>query len=185
MKKAIIVFSVLVSSMAASAQHVAYGIKGGLNIADFSNDDGVDFNSRTSFHLGGLAHIHIAPHFALQPELVFSGQGAKYSGIEYKMNYVNIPVLLQFMAGGGFRLQTGPQLGILASAKGESGGTTVDIKDQFKTVDLAWSFGAGYLTPVGFGIDARYNLGLSNVADDGGSDVKNNVIQLGVFYQLR
>ena len=185
MKKAIIVFSVLVSSMAASAQHVEYGVKGGLNVADFSNSDGVNFKSRTSFHLGGLAHIHVTRHFAVQPELVFSGQGAKYSGIEYKMNYLNIPVLLQYMAGGGFRLETGPQLGILASAKGKSGGTTVDIKDQFKTVDFAWSFGAGYLTDVGFGVDARYNLGISNIVEDGGGDVRNNVFQLGVFYQFK
>lgn len=185
MKKVIIVFSVLVSSMVASAQHVDFGVKGGLNVADFSNDGDANFKSRTSFHLGGLAHIHVSRFFAVQPELVYSEQGAKYAGIEYKMNYVNIPVLLQYMAGGGFRLQTGPQLGILASAKAKSGGTTVDIKDQFKTVDFAWSFGAGYLTPVGFGVDARYNLGISNIVDEGGGDVRNNVFQLGVFYQFK
>jgi hypothetical protein len=33
-----------------------------------------------------------------------------------RLNYINVPVL-QYMFGDGFRLQTGPQLGILTNAK--------------------------------------------------------------------
>jgi hypothetical protein len=61
------------------------------------------------------------------------------------------------MIGTGFRLETGPQLGFLAGAKvGDS-----EANDDFNSFDLSWAFGAGYITPSGFGVDARYNLGLT------------------------
>jgi hypothetical protein len=182
MKKLIIAASAVIFSISASAQHTSFGFKGGLNISDFSDDSDVNFKSRTSFHLGGLAHIHLTRNFALQPELVYSEQGAKISSVEYRFNYLNIPVLLQYMAGNGFRIQTGPQLGLLVSGKAKSGNTTVDIKDELKKADFAWSIGASYLSPARVGIDVRYNLGISNL--DEGEDLKNNVFQLGVFYQF-
>lgn len=185
MKKIIIALSVLTISLNAAAQHADFGLKGGLNIADFSNDDGVNFKSRTSFNVGGLAHIHLSRYFALQPELVFSGQGAKYGSTEYKVNYLNIPVLLQYMAGNGFRIQTGPQIGFLTSAKAETGNTTVDIKDGFNKVDFSWAIGASYLSKARIGVDVRYNLGINDIVDDGDSDIRNRVFQLGVFYQFR
>jgi opacity protein-like surface antigen len=185
MKKIMIVFSIMTGSIAAKAQHTDFGIKGGLNIADFSNYNGVDFNSRTSFHIGGLAHIHIARHFALQPELMYSDQGAKYSSVTYKNSYINIPVLAQFMVGSGFRLETGPQLGFLVSGKTENDNVTVDVKDSYKTTDFSWAFGASYLSSSRLGVDARYNLGLTDFTETNSSDIKNHVFQVGVFYQFR
>ena len=50
-----------------------------------------------------------------------------------------------------------------------------------KSTDLAWAFGAGYVIPdVNLGVDVRYNLGLTKLAD--GSSSKNGVFQVGVFY---
>ena len=184
MKKIIIVLVAVAGSIAAKAQHTAFGFKGGLNISDFSNYNGVNFSSRTSFYVGGLAHIHVARHFAVQPELLFSDQGARYSGTTYKNRYINIPVLAQFMVGNGFRLETGPQLGFLVSAKNETGNVTVDVKDSYNTTDFAWAFGAGYLSSSHFGVDARYNLGLSDFTESSAT-IRNNVFQLGVFYQLK
>src|SRR6476660_6239978 len=95
----------------AQPPDVHFGLKGGVNIASLNVENGVDFNSRASLYIGGLAHIHVSPHFAVQPELYYSGQGGKDGGETVRLGYLNIPVLLQYMAGNGFRLQTGPQLG--------------------------------------------------------------------------
>jgi len=88
----------------------------------------------------------------------------------------------------GLRLQTGPQLGLLLSARIKSeNNTTSDIKDKYSTADFAWIFGAGYLFPSGFGFDARYNLGISNinvVGDYNRNKLQNRVFQLGIFYQF-
>jgi hypothetical protein len=52
------------------------------------------------------------------------------------------------------------------------------------TTDVSWAFGIGYIAPSGFGVDARYNLGLTSISD-GDNSVKNSVFQLGILYQFR
>jgi hypothetical protein len=169
----------------AQTAHAEFGLKGGVNISNISIDNNGDYNSRTGFYLGGLAHIHLTRHFAVQPEVMYSAQGADFGSINRKQNYINVPVLAQWMVENGFRLQTGPQIGFLTSAKNESGDVEVDIKDQLNTVDFAWSFGASYLFPkTGLGIDARYNLGISNINDDESVKARNRVFQVGAFYQF-
>jgi len=178
--------AIVLIAYSAAAQQTHFGIKAGVNFSSVAVDDGADFESKTGIHLGGLAHIHINPHFALQPELVFSMQGGEDDGdnSKLKLNYVNIPLLAQYMTADGFRLQTGPQLGILTSAKQKFGDVEVDADDDVSTVDFSWAFGAGYLFHSGFGIDARYNLGISNISDDESFEARNRVVQIGVFYQF-
>lgn len=179
--------AVILIACAAVAQQTSFGIKGGVNFSSVEVEDGEDFEGKTGIHLGGLAHIHITRHFALQPELVFSMQGGEdeSENMKLKLNYVNIPLLAQYMTADGFRLQTGPQLGILATAEQKFGDVEVDTDDDISTVDFAWTFGAGYLFRSGFGIDARYNLGISNISDDESFEARNRVFQLGVFYQFK
>jgi len=169
----------------AWAQETHFGLKAGLNIASVSVSPGADYNSKAGLHIGGLAHIHLSKNFALQPELVFSMQGGENEDdAKRKLNYINIPLLVQYMTENGFRLQTGPQLGLLVSAKAENGNVEIDIKDNFTATDFSWAFGAGYLFPSGFGLDARYNLGISDIWDANSAKMKNSVFQLGVFYQF-
>lgn len=169
----------------ASAQTTHFGLKAGANVARITEPDGADFASKVGVHFGGLAHIHVSQHFAVQPEIVYSMQGTEIDNSDYKLklNYVNVPVLAQYMFKEGFRLQTGPQIGFLTSAKTTVNGTTIDQKDNYKTVDVSWAFGAGYLFPQGFGIDARYNLGLTDIASTPVT-YKNRVFQVGLFYQF-
>ena len=178
---------VLMFATLTNAQHstVEFGLKGGLNFANLNYESNMDSKTRTSVHAGLLAHFHLNKNWAIQPELMFSGQGAKYDGDRtVKLGYLNIPVLVQYMFDNGFRLQTGPQLGFLLNAKSKAGDLEADVKDELNTTDVSWSFGVGYITPSGFGVDARYNLGLTNISEDDNS-VKNNVFQLGIFYQFR
>ena len=191
MKKLLFVLTLLPGSLLLKAQaHVEPGIKGGLNVATLSTgSSNSNIDPRISANLGVLAHIHLSKEFAVQPELLFSGQGAKQtiSNVEYKtnLNYLQLPILLQYMVGTGFRIETGPQFGALVSAKQKAGSVSTDIKDGFKTLDAAWVFGAGYLTSSGFGIDARYNLGLSKINDNNDAKVANRVFSAGIFYQFK
>ena len=133
--------------------------------------------------MGGLIHAHFTDHFALQHELFFSGQGGKRGTDHIRLLYLNMPFLAQYMAGPGFRLETGPQLGFLLAAKEKTGGSEIKIRDNLKPLDFTWVFGAGYVFPhTGFGLDARYNLGISNI-NDGQSAIENRVFSVGVFYQ--
>ena len=161
-----------------------FGIKGGVNIANVKVDDGSDYDPRTGFHVGGLVHIHVDDHWAVQPELLYSTQGAESGNTELKLDYINIPILLQYMTSG-FRLQTGPQLGFLVSAESKTGDVEVDIDDNIKSIDFSWSFGAGYLFASGIGIDARFNLGITDINDVSAVEIRNRVFQVGLFYQFK
>lgn len=175
-----IIAAVLITS-AASAQHssspsgkVNLGIKAGINMYKISSDDNTAYDQITGFHLGLIGHIHLDSQWAVQPELVFSSQGAKSGGVTHKLDYINIPVLLQFMFDNGFRLQAGPQLGILVRA---------DNKSELNSIDLGVGMGISYVVPsTGFGFDARYNHGLSNINKNDAVKSYNRGFQLGLFY---
>ena len=171
----------------AHAQHVNVGIKAGLNVYNINNDNNVEYDSKTGFHLGLIGHVHLAKQVAFQPEIVYSAQGARYktAGIESKLNlgYINVPLMIQYMFDNGFRLEAGPQVGFLVNAKTKTGNNSVDIKNNFKSTDVALGLGIGYVhPPTGFGVDARYNLGLSNINENSSPKSTNRGFQFGVFY---
>lgn len=184
-KRLFIAAAIVLISSTIRAQETHFGLKAGFNSASVKISDGEDYDSKTGFHLGGLAHIHIARHFAVQPEIVYSTQGGK-DGDDFKVkfNYINVPVLAQYMFDEGFRLQTGPQLGFLTTAKTKTGDLEVDRKDEVSSIDFSWAFGASYLFPQGIGIDARYNLGINNISEDDNFEGRNRVFQAGLFYQF-
>jgi Outer membrane protein beta-barrel domain len=176
-----------VAQHAAGSPYVNLGIKGGLNIYNIHNSNSSSYDTKPGFNLGLIGHIHLAKQVALQPEAFFSLQGAKYTtlGIETKVNlsYINVPVLLQYMFDNGFRLQAGPQVGFLIHAESKTSNTNVSIMNNLKKVDFALSAGLGYVhTPSGFGIDARYNFGLSNINKSSSNKSTNQGFQLGVFF---
>ena len=169
---------------AASAQTVNIGIKGGLNLYTVNNNDSEpSYNSKPSFYLGLLGHVHMADQFALQPEIVLSLQGARYDNDRIlNLNYINVPILFQYMFDNGFRLQAGPQIGVLVGAKADE----VDVKNDYKGGDFGLTFGASYVNPdSGFGVDARYNHGLSDISVSDASSAYNRGFQLGVFYLFK
>jgi hypothetical protein len=190
MKKISLFFLGLVTASVLFAQDASFGIKGGLNISTTSNSQGGERGSRPGLNAGLLAHIHINQMLAIQPEIMYSSQGAKYTVLDGEhslaLNYVNIPIQLQYMFSNGFRLQTGPQVGFLASVTDKQNGAETGFftSDDFKTVDFSWSAGLGYMAASGLGIDGRYNFGLSNINDFGTATVHNNVFQIGLFYQF-
>ncbi len=174
---------------ALNAQHVNLGVKAGLNLYNINSDDNSNNDSRIGLNIGLIGHIHYADNWAIQPELVYSTQGSKstVAGIDYETNlsYVNVPVLLQYMFDNGFRIQAGPQLGILVSAKSETNNSKLDIKDEVKSIDFAFVAGISYVhPPTGFGVDLRYNIGLSDISEDPNDKSTNRGMQLGVFYLL-
>jgi len=193
MKKIFLLVAGIALFNAVSAQ-VKYGVKAGLNVANMTGDAG-DTKMKPGLQGGVFAKVGITDALSIQPEVVFSAQGSKMKfnqeGISYdvktNLSYINVPVLLQYNTPGGFFAETGPQFGFLMSAKGKSDGEKEDIKDSFKSLDLGWSFGVGFLTKSNVGVNARYNLGLGNIADnkeEGDFKVRNSVIQVGLFYVI-
>jgi hypothetical protein len=191
MKKLYLLLLTVFSLAAANAQ-VQFGVKAGANFSNLSvsgdNGSEADTKTKVGFHGGAFVSVPVFSEFTLQPELVFSSQGAKsdMSGNDFTLNsnYLNIPVLLKYNNESGFFAEIGPQLGFLMSAKVKSGGVSADVKSAYQSTDVSGVLGIGYLIKsVNVGIDARYNLGFTNIAKDSGDEkLKNSVFQVGLFY---
>jgi hypothetical protein len=187
----------MISHMALSQAKVALGIKGGLNFANVNASSvGAAYNSRTGYHVGAFAMFKLTK-IAIQPELIYSSQGTDVTitGVPGSFNsnfdYLNIPVLLKFYLAGGFNLQAGPQFGFLMSAQGPvvngSTGTvtTGNIKDDLESSDVSIGVGVGFDLPARLNIDARYNIGVSDVNNGAStSAIKNQVFQLSLGFKL-
>jgi hypothetical protein len=189
MKKIIFMFAACAMGYTAFSQsNVKLGLKGGLNIATLHLDESEPKDSRLGLHAGLLAHIHLTPGLSLQPEIMYSAQGMEDrvtgSTNTWKLDYVNVPLQLQYNFDNGFRLQTGPQLGFLLDAEIENqNGTHLSLTKDLKKTDVSWTFGGGYLSHTGLGVDARYNYGLSNINEfDPSNPTSNRVFQVGLFY---
>ena len=190
MKKISFFTLMVLAGFAVHAQTVNFGLKGGLNMATIDSKESSDIKNRLAYHAGLFANIPLNTQIAIQPEAVYSSQGAKYTegGVEHSLalNYVNIPVMVQAMVGKGFYAEVGPQLGILTGTadKVNDAETGFFSTDDFKKTDVALGVGLGYKGFSGFGIDARYNLGLTNINNIGTANIKNNVLQVGLQLQL-
>src|SRR5690554_422824 len=108
----IILFGALFIAGSVNAQGVNIGIKGGLNVYNINFDSDFETDARLGAHVGLLGHIHLASQVALQPEITYSMQGARYdigaTDLELNLDYINVPLLFQFMFDNGFRIQAGP-----------------------------------------------------------------------------
>ncbi|GAA4417933.1 hypothetical protein GCM10023187_50820 [Nibrella viscosa] len=189
-----IALSVLLAGQ-GMAQNVHLGLKAGVNAfntVDASRNTGMKIGQmdyRTGFHAGGLAHIHLSRRWAVQPEVVFSGQGGRQtvSGVEsrWNLNYLTVPLLAQYMFGDGFRIQGGPQVGFLTSAKLNREGVITNVTPNYNPVDAGLTAGVSYVGATGFGVDARWVFGLTNIYKNNTNTYsRNNGAQLGVFYLL-
>ncbi|WP_337967170.1 porin family protein [uncultured Flavobacterium sp.] len=176
----------------ANAQKTRFGVKGGLNLTTFAGGNYWDAGSLVGFQVGGFAEIKVIERLAIQPEVLFSTQGAKIDGGSFgdfddKLNYINVPVLAKFFITKQFTVEAGPQLGFLVSAKQDGH----DIKDSFKSVDTGFNFGAGYNFTDNVSVNLRYTVGLSNIADyntDTADEYfdspKNSVLALTLGYKF-
>ncbi|NLN25622.1 MAG: PorT family protein [Bacteroidetes bacterium] len=205
MKKIFLCAAVAIMSFAtAQSQEVRLGIKGGYNMTTLTGDI-EDASSRSSFHLGGLVEVPISERFSIQPEVLYSSQGAEYRGtltgaddskITAKLDYIQVPIMAKFYAAEGFAVEAGPQVGFLMSAKedfsskttaiGQTGSASgsFDVKEKYKGIDFGLGIGAAYRLDMGLFFGARYNLGLSNINDISNATVKNNVFQISVGYSF-
>jgi len=164
-----------------------FGLKGGVNISNFTGGDfkTIEKSPLVAFHAGGILRIKF-DNLVLQPEVLFSSQGARLddgtSEKDYKVSYVNIPVMLQWQFDGGFFVEAGPQAGFKVSEDIPDS----SIEEFAKSTDISIGLGLGFLKDKGLGIGGRYTVGVSQVGDFDSAnidpDFKNGVIQISLLF---
>jgi len=190
MRKIILGTLLFISTVAFS--QVQFGLKAGANISNLSGLDfkNISTQAQVGFHIGGFIAIKIG-RLAIQPELLYSTQRVRFDSVsvnskDLQLNYFTIPIMLKYRTHGGFYLETGPVFGykINADLSGQN------FNDYISTADFSWAAGLGYHGSGGFGIGARYNVGLSKVVNNDfassfqNADYKNAVLQVSLFYSL-
>jgi hypothetical protein len=178
----------------AQAQDAAFGLKGGINLSTFNLEDADEtYDSRTGFHAG----LFVRGKFnkvAIQPELLLFTQNSDlrssvFGTAQDRFTYLSIPVMVKLYPAAGFNLQLGPQFGFLLDGERKYdtvfGSGSQDIKDHYKSSDVALSLGAGYDFEFGLGLDFRYNLGLKDVNNaTNGEAVKSRVFLISLGWNF-
>jgi hypothetical protein len=184
MKKLIFSALALCAFGFANAQDMKFGVKGGVQFTNFTGDG--EWDGKTGFYVGGLVDFTISESFHVQPELLYSMEGAEvdmgeFGTFDYGISYLRIPIMAKYYIMEGLNLQAGPEIAFKI-------GTAEDaVDDAVKSMDFGLGIGAGYELENGLMFDARYNLGLSNIAEDGDEadvEVKNTGIMLGLGYRF-
>lgn len=157
-------------------EELRFGVKAGLNVSTFLGNDFVDITPKLGAYFGGMAEIPVFfDNFYLQPELLFSFQGADVGPGNLNLTYIHLPVMAKYHFTDKIAVEIGPQLGFLLGDNGEDYGT-VDTN----TVHVGLNLGGGYRLNDNFYFQLRFGVGLSKVLDN--SDLKNGIISLGACY---
>jgi hypothetical protein len=187
----ILIFSALVSS-GLYAQGISGGLKAGVNLSD-QKYSSYPFNPnpdmRVGYHFGGFLSVMFSDAFGIQPELLFNSVGSKLdvasNDIAWRFNYLTLPVMFKYNPIPLLNFHAGPQISTLLSAKAVSDDESEKLSN-IKPVEFGVGVGLGLNFPMGLTADVRYNVGLSDIADDDNDDseITNNYLQLSLGYKL-
>lgn len=192
MKKLFLGFALVAGILSFAQEHdasstlpVRFGIKAGLNMATISSDDA---RAKAGIYGGVFANIPVASAFSLQPEVLYSGMGAKNkdnSSTRLNLDNISVPVMIQYNVLPTLYLEAGPQFSFAISKKIKNDTGSVDATRLYKGFDFGLGLGAGYYFEQGFGFTARYVAGLTNIMENNQSDaVRTSVFQVGVVYKF-
>jgi len=181
--KLLALLSLVLFTQAAMAQfHL--GVKGGVNITKVEGKAFKD-EFRYGYHLGGFAEIGLGGKLGIQPEVLWSQNQTRvdssFSDVyenslqisnyqDVTLNYLSIPVLLNYKLGSLMTLQAGPQFGILLD---QSKTLLENGQEAFKKGDFSLVGGA-QIHIAKIRLQGRYFVGLNNISDVGDQNKWNN-----------
>jgi hypothetical protein len=183
MKKILLVLTGVFFLANVNAQDVKFGVKGGVNFSNIEGE-GTNLDARTGFHLGVITEISFSDKFSVQPEVLYSAQGAKLKNFgTSQIDYLSVPILAKYYIVENFSIEAGPQVSFLVNdvfTFEES--SKEDENLNAESLDFGFNFGLGYKFDNGLFAQARYNLGITPIEEN--PDITNRVFQLSVGYQF-
>jgi Outer membrane protein beta-barrel domain len=196
MKKIILFFTVLFTTVCSFGQDIRIGIKGGLNLANQKIKSG-SFSSKgttiASFHAGFVLDIPLTERLYAQPQLLLAGKGSKDFGFIFRPYYVELPVniIYKYEINNGLKiyggLGPGIGLGVFGNLKDLDNNFNRKLKfgetnnSDYKTVDFTGGFelGAEVNNKIGLGIGYRWSF--ADVTR-GSNKVTHKVVNFSIAY---
>ena len=171
----------LMTTVSASAQQMFIKPMAGATLTTITGDYTDDAKMKVGLVAGAEFGYNLNEKFGFTGGLLYSMQGCAYKDIDdkSKTEYLNIPLLANYYIIPGLAVKAGVQPGILLKAKNGD----VDVKDNCKKLDISIPLGVSYEFS-DFVVDARYNLGLTNINDYGTAKQRNSVIMLTLGYKI-
>ncbi len=175
---ALLLVAAMFTPSESSAQTVI-GAKAGIASSEISfSSEGISVSadSRTGFVGGVFANLGLGEMWFIQPEVLYAAKGASFEGETLAVDYLEVPVLF----GAAFPISNsalkpmlfaGPSVAFKLSCD-DSG---FDCSDDVKSVDFGLVFGGGIqyaLENLTLFLDARYDLGLTDVNDDNTENIE-------------
>lgn len=190
MKKILLTAVVMLASVASYAQQAVGAFtlqpKIGMNVASLTKCDGCD--PRIGLAAGVEAEYQATDIFSVSAGLIYSMQGnkAKAEGVTQttKLDYINIPILANVYVTKGLAVKLGvqPAFNVSDKVKLSGGGASLEAEDVgAESFDFSIPVGLSYEFN-NVVLDARYNFGVTNIAD--GGDSKNSVFQFTLGYKF-
>lgn len=199
MKKLTLIALLVLSATMVFAQAPKFGFKAGLNSNNVStNDDELkeELGGRTSIHLGVITDFTMSKSLSFQPQVLFSGRGAKIDHGDhndvYAFNSLEIPLNFTYKknASKGVFLGVGPSLGYNLSGKVKGDHDSEDIvfgsgNGEIKRLDLGLNAIFGYQFSNKYFVSTNYSSGFSNWSNESNSTWKNNIVGISVGFFLK
>ncbi len=188
-KQFIAVALMLASLTALNAQsnygEFRWGLKAGANFASVTNlSEGIEKDKgRAGFVGGAFAKIPLKHFVSIRPELLFHMKGstlivpgdASLARERFAMNYVEMPVSIDFDLPYFLDFHAGVQGSLLIFKKFEFNGTEIEAADDnFNNTEFGWHVGTG-IDLGNIGIHVRFQQSLTSFYDItsfGGEKVK-------------
>ena len=177
---------------------IQVGVRAGANISKVSGHDYTYiFKNKIGYFGGAVVKYPLSKTFSLQGEAYYNMIGTKAKNqpdknpfiVNTNMDYVSVPILLQFKIFPEFYVETGPEIGINLSSKNKELDTgKVYVMKDTKTTTFFWGIGTGYYLTENIAANFRANIGIISpffkVGDvKGTSDhFRMNNFQLGLLY---
>ena len=180
-------FLSLICSAQDEKTHKNMLFKAGINCSRLTGDDYYDkFSTRHGFNVGFEAQIPTSNPGVYSIGLMYSQQGSHAEGFGvYKMDYINLPLLLNVYLWKGLAIKGGVQPGMFVYGK-KKGNRLTEHWSYDEDESITPEFRLEFSIPVGisyefsrFQVDARYNFGLNDALREG---ARHRVIQLSLGY---
>ncbi len=132
------------------------GVEGGFNVASLNGPVGDVYASRLGFVGGAFLNLPLGPTLAFQPELLYEQKGGQVNGNPYRLDYVEVPVLLDVSLLGPLGILLGPSFAANVDNQGVNNPNSTDV---------GLILGAQLdLLPIL--LSCRYEVGLTDVTTD-------------------